>query len=76
MADPRNKKRGVAQTANDRGEAGKISVLGWRQVTPRWADDPVRRHNGYLWRGCLGRRGVTPPEGHQSAGRKGRAVQG
>ena len=25
---------------------GSIGVLVWRQMTPRWADDPVQRHIG------------------------------
>ena len=36
-----------------------------------WADDPVRRHNRFRWRGCWGRRGLPPPEGHQTEGREG-----
>ena len=35
---------GGARTSKGMGEAGNIGVLRRRQVTPRWADDPVRRH--------------------------------
>ena len=45
---------GGSWTAKDRGEAGNIGMLGLRQVTPRWEDDHVRRHNGSWWRGCWG----------------------
>ena len=42
---------------------------------PRWADDPVRIHDGRWWRGCRGRRGLPPPEGHQTARRESGAGQ-
>ena len=47
MAGAREVRRGGAQTAKGRDEEGKIGMLGRRQVTPRWADDPVRRHGGH-----------------------------
>ena len=34
-------RREGAWTAKGRGEAGSIDILGRRQVTHRWADDPV-----------------------------------
>ena len=37
---------GVARTEKDRGNAGCISMLGRKQVTPKWADDPVQIHVG------------------------------
>ena len=67
----REGRRGGAQTSKDRGEAGNIGMLGRIQVTLRWADDPAWRHNGRRWRGCWGRRGLPPPEGHQTEGREG-----
>ena len=51
----------VSKTVNYRGNAGNIIMLGRVQVTPRWEDDPVQRHNGRWWRGCWGRRGIPPP---------------
>ena len=36
-------------------------MLEQRQVTPGWADDPVRRHAGLRRRECRGRRGHPPP---------------
>ena len=54
----------IAWTSKSRGEVRNISVLGKRQVTLRWVDDPVLRHYGCWWRGILVRRGITPPEGH------------
>ena len=51
---------GGAQTAKGRGEAGIIGMLGRRQVTSSWEDDPVRRHDRRQWRGCQGRRDLTP----------------
>ena len=59
---------GGARTSKGRGEARNISMLGQIQVTPRWADYPVQRHNGCWWRGCLGRIRMPPPRkntGHQ-----------
>ena len=44
MAEAREGQRGDAWIAKDRGEAGYISMLVWRHVTPRWADNPVCRH--------------------------------
>ena len=67
----REVRRGVSQTENGRDKAGNISMRIQRQVNPRWADDPVRRHNVRWWRGWRGRRGLPPPEGHQTAGRGG-----
>ena len=48
---------GEAWTARSRVEAGGIGMLGQRQVTPRWEDDPVRRHVG--GEGVRGRGGLS-----------------
>ena len=37
-----------------------IGMLECRQVTSRWEDDTVKRQYGHRWRGCQGRRGLTP----------------
>ena len=58
-----------------RGGARYIGILGWRQVTPMWADDLVRRHYGRRWSGCMGMRVMLPPEGHRTAVREGGAGQ-
>ena len=50
-----------ARTSKGRGEAGKIIIMGRKQVMPIWADDPVRINNGCWCRGCWCRRG-TPPQ--------------
>ena len=67
-ARAREGQRGGARTVKGRGEARNIGMLGRIQVTTRWADDPVKRHRIRQWRGCWGRRGTTPPEGHQTEG--------
>ena len=55
------------------GESGNIGMLGQRQVTPKWADDPVRRHGGRRWRGCWGRGGFPPQKDvRRHEGRAGR----
>ena len=41
VAGAREDQSGGAQTEKDREDAGNISMLGRRQVTPMWADDPV-----------------------------------
>ena len=61
MAGAREGWRGGAQTVKDRGEAGNIGMLVQRQVTPRWADDPVWRHDRRSWRGCQGIMRLPPP---------------
>ena len=45
-AGAREGQRGEALTVKNRYEEGCIGILVQRQVTPRWADDPVRRHIG------------------------------
>ena len=50
-------------------------MLGQRQVTPRWADDPVQRHDISWWRGYQVRRELHPPEGHQTLVREDGAGQ-
>ena len=73
VAGARGGCKGGSRTAKDRGEAGGIGILGRRHVTPRWADDPVQRHDGRWWSGCRSRRGLPPLEGHQEEGREGGA---
>ena len=75
VAREREVRRERARTAKGKGEAGNIGMLGRRQVTPRWADDTVRIQSGRRQRGCWGRRGLPPSEGHRTAGIKGGAVQ-
>ena len=74
MAGAREVWRVRKWTEKDRGEAGNIDLLGQRQVTPRWEDDPVQRYIGRQWRACWGRRGLPPPwkDIMQSEGRVGR----
>ena len=65
--------RGVACTARSMVVAVVIGILGRRQVTPRWSDDPVRTHVGG---GVFGSGGEYPyPEGNQEAGKEGGAGQ-
>ena len=66
--------RGGAWTARSRVVSGGIGMLGQRQVTPRWTDDPVRRHVRRWWE-CRGRRGLPPPEENQEVGIVGGEVQ-
>ena len=67
MTGAREGLRGVARIERSRVVAGGIGMVGRRQVTPRWADDTVRRHvNGG---------DVPPPELNQEAGRVVGAVQ-
>ena len=75
MAVAREGSRGEARAMKDRGQAGCIVMMGRRQVTPRWLDDPVRRHYGRWWWRCQGDRGLPPMEGHQKAGIEGRRVK-
>ena len=74
MAGARERRRGEAQTAKNRGEAGWIGILGRRQVTPIWADDNVWRHINV---GGVREGGGCPPhpEGYKEAGREGGAGQ-
>ena len=65
---------GGARTEKGRGKTRNTGMMGQRQVTPRWIDDPVKRHNRRRWRGCQGRRGMPLPEGHRTAEREGGAV--
>ena len=44
MTGAREGLRGVARIERSRVVAGGIGMVGRRQVTPRWADDTVRRH--------------------------------
>ena len=54
MLRAREGRRGGSRTEKGKGEAGKIGMIRWRQVTPRWSDDPVRIQDGCQWRGVLG----------------------
>ena len=45
--------------------AGGIDMLGWRQVMPKWEDDPVRRHIGI---GGVGAGGGFPPPHRKEIG--------
>ena len=51
---------GGKQIVKGMGEEGNIGMLGQRQVTTSWEDNPVHRHNRCSWRGCHGRRGLPP----------------
>ena len=44
MKGVRKGRRGGARKVRSRVVEGGIGMLGRRQVTPRWADDPVWRH--------------------------------
>ena len=46
-------------------------MLGRRQVTPGWKDDPLRRQGGRWCRGVLGQEGAPPLEVHWKEGREG-----
>ena len=39
-------RRWGSRSAKDRDKKGYIGMLGQRQVTPSWAGDTVRRHEG------------------------------
>ena len=70
VARVRESWRGVSRTAKVRVKDGSIGMLGRRQVTPRWSDDPMWKHDGRWWRGCQGKRGLPPSEVHRTAGRE------
>ena len=46
MTGEREGWRGEARTATNRVKAGGIGMLGRRQVTTMWADNPVRAYVG------------------------------
>ena len=46
---------------------GRSGMLGQRQVTPGWADDPVQIQDGRRWREFRVSRGLPPPEEHRTA---------
>ena len=50
-------------------------MLGKIQVTPGRANYTARRKDIHQCRECQGRRGLTPPEGHQTAEREIEAGQ-
>ena len=50
-----------------------LFMLGQRQVTPGWVNDPVWRHYRRKSREGMGMSGYTPPGGHWVAGRKERS---
>ena len=73
MIGARDGLREGARTERIRVVVGGICILGRRQVTPRWEDNPVRRHVGG---GGVGARGGCPPlEGKQESGRVGEEGQ-
>ena len=56
-----------------KGEMG-LGILGQRQVTTRWENDPVWLHNGSIWVIGQGRvRAPPPPEGNKAEGREGQS---
>ena len=55
----REGRRGGSGIARSRVVTGGIVIMGWRQGTPRWADDPVRRLVGG---GGVGEGGGSPPQ--------------
>ena len=64
---------GEARTEKDSFKAGDISMLVQRQVTPKWADNLLRRHVGV---GGVGGVGGFPPHGRTSGvGKRGRLSQ-
>ena len=65
--------RGISRTERSRAVAGGIGSMGLRQVTPRWADDPVKILFSGGGFGAGG--GCPPPEGNQEAGIEGGVVQ-
>ena len=58
MTEAREVQRGGSRTAMSRVVAGGIGMMGRRQVTPRWEDDPVRKH---VSGGGVGEGGGCPP---------------
>ena len=48
-----------------------IGILGGRQGTPRWANDPVWLHNGSRQNSGQVQVQAPPPEGNQGEGREG-----
>ena len=50
-----------------------IVMLGQRQVTPRWANDPVWMHEGSRQESDQGRVRAPPPEGNRAEGGEGRS---
>ena len=54
--------REVAESESNAGSVG-IGMLGRRQVTPRWLNDPVWRHDGRNGREGQGRCVYSPPGG-------------
>ena len=54
----REGRKGGAWIARSRVVAGGIGMMGRRQVTHRWADDPVQRH---VDGGGVGAGGGSPP---------------
>ena len=48
-----------------------ISILGRRQVKPRWLDDPMQIQDRRRWMGCRGRMVLPSLEGNRMAGGSG-----
>ena len=70
MTGAREGRRGGARAAMSRVVAGGIGMLGWRQVTPRWTDDPVQRNVGGGGVGEVG--GFPLPRRKSGSGKRGR----
>ena len=49
-----------------------LGMLGRRQVTPRWKNDPVCLHGGSIRESGQERVWSPPPEGNQAEGGEGR----
>ena len=48
-----------------------FGMLGWRQVTPRWADDPRWQQDVRWWMRRQGRSGMSLPDRNRTAGGEG-----
>ena len=47
-----------------------LGILGWRQVTPRWSNDPVWLHDGSRWESSQGRVQASPPQRKSGVGQR------
>ena len=65
---------GAEETGTQRSQkmgqgAMGIEILGRRQVTPRWENDPVWLHGGIRWESGQGRLWHPPPRVKSGVGR-------
>ena len=60
---------GTQRIQNMKQVAMSIGIMGQRQVTPRWENDPVWMHNGSIQESGQGRGQATPPYRNQAKGR-------